>query len=235
MTVRLDGALAKATGMGRKDARQYVNRGAVTVNGEVIRKADFSVSLSDEILFRGEKLDLREHLYVMLCKPEGTVCTTEDVAESVLRLFPDSYRKRLFCVGRLDKDTTGLLLLTDDGDFDHRLMSPKHHAEKEYAVTLAQPLKETDIPLLEGGMTLENGETTRPCRVEKISDGECRITLCEGKYHQVKRMFAAVGNRVTALRRIRIGNLPLDPTLADGEWRDLTEEEIALLSAKSEL
>ena len=170
----------------------------------------------------------------MLCKPDGTVCTTEDVAESVLRLFPDSYRKRLFCVGRLDKDTTGLLLLTDDGDFDHRLMSPKHHAEKEYAVTLAQPLKETDLPLLEGGMTLENGETTRPCRVEKSSDRECRIILCEGKYHQVKRMFAAVGNRVTALRRIRIGTLPLDPTLADGEWRDLTEEEISLLSAKSE-
>lgn len=232
--MRLDGALAKATGMGRKDARQWVSRGAVTVNGAVVRKADCSVSLADEICFRGEKLDLREHLYVMLCKPDGTVCTTEDVAESVLRLFPDSYRKRLFCVGRLDKDTTGLLLLTDDGDFDHRLMSPKHHAEKEYAVTLAKPLNEGDLALLEGGMTLENGETTLPCRVTKTSDTECRIVLCEGKYHQVKRMFAAVGNRVTVLRRVRIGNLLLDPALADGEWRNLTEEEITLLSAKRE-
>ena len=229
--MRLDGALAKATGMGRKDARQWVGRGVVTVNGEVVRKADFVVSLADEICFRGERLDLREHLYVMLCKPAGTVCTTEDVGESVLRLFPDSYRKRLFCVGRLDKDTTGLLLLTDDGDFDHRLMSPRHHAEKEYTVILAQSLKEGDVALLEGGMTLENGEKTLPCRVVPDSDTQCRMILCEGKYHQVKRMFAAVGNRVIGLRRIRIGSLPLDPSLREGEWRDLTEEEIRLLQS----
>ena len=230
--MRLDGAVALGTGMGRKESRQWVSKGAVSVNGAVIKKADFAVSSEDEIRFRGEILDLREQLYFMLCKPDGYVSTTEDTEESVLRLFPEKYRKRLFCVGRLDKDTTGLLLLTDDGEFDHRLMSPRHHAEKEYLVTLAQGISSEDIFRLEGGMILENGEKTRPCRIEKQSDTVCRIVLCEGKYHQVKRMFAAVGNRVTSLRRIRIGSLPLDPALQDGEWRELTGDEVARLSGK---
>lgn len=228
--MRLDGAVAMATGLGRKESRLAVNKGQVTVDGEVIRKADFAVTAANRVVFRGETLDLREHLYFMLCKPDGYVCTTEDTAESVLRLLPEKYKKRLFCVGRLDKDTTGLLLLTDDGAFDHRLMSPKHHAEKEYRVTLANPLSEEDIRALEGGMRLENGEETRPCRVIAEEDRVCRILITEGKYHQVKRMFAAVSNRVTALRRIRIGALTLDPSLADGQWRELTEEEVSLLS-----
>jgi len=221
-----------ATGLGRKECRLAVNKGQVSVDGAVVRKADFAVTAANRVIFRGQELDLREHLYFMLCKPEGTVCTTEDTEESVLRLFPEKYRKRLFCVGRLDKDTTGLLLLTDDGAFDHRLMSPKHHAEKEYRVSLARPLSEADLSALEGGMTLENGERTQPCRVIRDGDTLCRILLCEGKYHQVKRMFAAVSNRVMSLRRLRIGTLSLDPALADGQWRELTEAEVKSLQGE---
>ena len=227
--MRLDAACAMATGKGRKECREAVNRGQVTVDGAVIRKADFAVTGANRVIFRGEELDLREHLYFMLHKPAGTVCTTDDLPESVLKLFPEKYRKRLFCVGRLDKDTTGLLLLTDDGNFDHRLMSPKHHAEKVYRVTLADPLTDADRIRLEGGVTLENGEATRPCAVEKETDTLCRITLSEGKYHQVKRMFAAVSNHVTALHRESVGGLALDPSLAPGDFRELTEEEVARL------
>lgn len=231
--MRLDAACALATGKSRKDCRDAIRRGNVTVDGTVMKKADAAVSQKNTVCFCGEVLDLREHLYVMLCKPADTVCTTEDVPESVLHLFPEKYRKRLFCVGRLDKDTTGLLLLTDDGAFDHRLMSPRHHAEKEYAVTLARPLSDEDVAVLEGGMTLENGEKTLPCRVIRDSEIACRIVLCEGKYHQVKRMFAAVSNRVMGLRRISLGGVALDESLADGQWRELTEEELAVLTQAS--
>lgn len=232
--MRLDAACALATGKSRKDCREAIRRGCVTVDGRMEKRADASVSDTNTVSFDGEKLDLREHLYFMLCKPEGTICTTDDVPESVLRLFPEKYRKRLFCVGRLDKDTTGLLLLTDDGAFDHHLMSPRHHAEKEYAVTLARPLSDADIAAIEPGMTLENGEKTLPCRVIRETDVTCRIILCEGKYHQVKRMFAAVSNRVIALRRVSLGGVPLDPSLADGHWRELTEAEILHLTKKKE-
>lgn len=227
--MRLDAAVAMATGKGRKECREAVRKGLVTVNGIPVKKADAAVSGRDTVSYLGQALDLREHLYFLLDKPAGYVCTTEDTDESVLRLFPEKYRKRLFCVGRLDKDTTGLLLLTDDGAFDHRLMSPKHHAQKEYAVTLARPLSEADAALLEGGITLGNGEETLPCTILHREGNTCHIVLCEGKYHQVKRMFAAVSNRVEALRRVRIGSLVADGSLGSGAWRELTEEEISLL------
>ncbi len=224
--MRLDGALAKATGKGRRECRELIQKGRVTVDGTTVKKADFSVKEGQSVALDGASLDLREHLYFMLHKPQGTVSTTENIPESVLSLFPPPYQKRLFCVGRLDKDTTGLLFLTDDGDFDHRLMSPKHHGEKVYEVTLARPLSAADAAILEGGITLENGEETRPCRVEILTEMTCNITLSEGKYHQVKRMFAAVGNRVESLHRISVGGVLLDESLAPGQFRELTEEEI---------
>lgn len=228
--MRLDAACAMATGKGRKECREAIRKGLVTVDGNPVKKADVSITKENTVCFAGELLDLREHLYFMLHKPVDTVCTTEDLPESVLKLFQEKYRKRLFCVGRLDKDTTGLLLLTDDGDFDHRLMSPKHHAQKEYLVTLTRPLSEDDIARMEPGMTLENGETTLPCQVIKTGENTCKILLSEGKYHQVKRMFAAVSNRVVGLHRNSIGGLVLDSTLASGQFRELTEDEVSFLS-----
>ncbi len=227
--MRLDGALAKATGKGRKECREVIQKGRVTVDGLPVKKADFAVKEGQTICLDGVPVDVREHLYFMLHKPFGTVSTTENIPESVLSLFPPQYRKRLFCVGRLDKDTTGLLFLTDDGEFDHRLMSPKHHAEKVYSVTLSRPLSAADAAVLEGGMTLENGEKTQPCRVEMLTETTCNITLSEGKYHQVKRMFAAVGNRVETLHRTSVGGVCLDDSLAPGQFRELTEEEISCL------
>lgn len=229
--MRLDAACALATGKGRKECRDGIRKGLVTVNGEIVRRAEMPVSSADSVAWQGEVLDLREHLYFMLCKPAGVVCTTEDLPESVLTLFPPKYRKRLFCVGRLDKDTTGLLFLTDDGDFDHKLMSPKHHAEKVYSVTLARPLTQKDRLFLEAGITLENGEQTLPCRITPQTEETCLIALREGKYHQVKRMFAAVSNRVERLRRISVGGVCLDETLADGQWRELTSEEVEILKS----
>lgn len=228
--MRLDAACALATGKSRRDVREALRRGSIKVDGVSEKKADRTVNENSVVEWNGEVLDLRPHLYMMLHKPADTVCTTEDVPESVLRLFPEKYRKRLFCVGRLDKDTTGLLLLTDDGAFDHGLMSPKHHAEKEYFVTLARPLSVEDVLRLESGMTLENGETTQPCRVVAEGECTCRIFLREGKYHQVKRMFAAVSNRVVGLHRSALGGVALDSSLAPGAYRELTAEEIALLS-----
>ncbi len=227
--MRLDAACALATGKGRKECRETIRKGLVTVDGIPVKKADQWVTETNTLCFCGEELDLREHLYFMLHKPAGTVCTTEDVDDGVLKLFPEKYRKRLFCVGRLDKDTTGLLLLTDDGEFDHRLMSPKHHVEKGYAVSLAVPLSEEDVASLEAGMTLENGEKTLPCRVERRTDTQCRIFLKEGKYHQVKRMFAAASNRVIGLHRFSLGGLLLDSSLPPGQFRELTEVEINIL------
>lgn len=227
--MRLDAACSLALGLSRRESREEIRRGRVTVDGTVEKRADLPVGAGNRVSCGGVELDLREHLYFMLSKPAGTVCTTEDTAESVLRLFPSQYRRRLFCVGRLDKDTTGLLFLTDDGEFDHRLMSPKHHAEKQYAVTLARPLDPDAVARLEGGMTLENGEVTLPCRVDPGDGIRCSVILREGKYHQVKRMFAAVGNRVVALSRVSVGGVRLDPSLAPGAWRELTAQELALL------
>ncbi len=230
--MRLDAACALATGKSRKECREGLRKGLVTVNGSVEKRADCTVSGSDSVLWDGEPLDLREHLYFMLNKPSGLVCTTEDTEESVLRLFPLRYRKRLFCVGRLDKDTTGLLLLTDDGEFDHKLMSPKHHAEKVYAVSLAHPLSNEDKKNLEGGILLKNGERTQPCQITVQTQTSCLIALCEGKYHQVKRMFAAVSNCVLSLKRLSVGGLVLDDVLKEGEWRELTCEEVEFLKTR---
>ena len=227
--MRLDAVCARATGMSRKESRLAVRSGRVYLNGKCVKNEGAEVAPGDAVTLDGEALDLREHLYLMLNKPAGTVCTADPVPESVLNLLSPALRRRLFCVGRLDKDTTGLLLLTDDGALDHRLMSPKHHAQKVYLATLARPVTEEEKLRLEQGMTLENGEKTLPCKAEPEED-RCRLTLREGKYHQVKRMFAATGNRVTALHREKIGGVPLDPALAPGEYRELTEEELALLS-----
>jgi pseudouridine synthase len=218
--------------MSRRAAEEEIKDGNVSVNGHVAETGTKVDPASDIVTVRGKRIryERREYTYIMLNKPRGYLCSTSDDRGRKCVTDLIDLDKRIYPVGRLDLISEGMLLLTDDGAFDHRLMSPKHHAEKEYRVTLANPLSEEDIRALEGGMRLENGEETRPCRVIAEEDRVCRILITEGKYHQVKRMFAAVSNRVTALRRIRIGGLPLDPSLADGEWRELTEEEVTLLS-----
>ena len=171
--------------------------------------------------------------YFMLNKPQGYVCSTEDPDHpTVLYFLDEPVAYKLHAAGRLDIDTTGLVLMTDDGQWSHRITSPRHHCEKTYLVTLENPLSADTAEQFAKGVQLHNEkDLTKPAVLEEVTPTEVRLTISEGRYHQVKRMFAAVGNRVVGLHRERIGEIALDPTLEPGEYRPLTEEEIASVGA----
>ena len=229
--MRLDKLLSASTGMSRADSAGAIRRGEVSVNGTTVRRPDLKVDeFSADVLFRGAPAVFRQFVYVMLNKPAGTVSTTDDTERSVMKLLPKEFlRHGMFPCGRLDADTTGLLLLTDDGALAHRLLSPRHHAEKEYRFRCDPPLTEEMRVRLEGGLPLGDF-VSKPARVSAEGGGEeGTVVLTEGKYHQIKRMFEAVGSRITALERIRFGGLVLDPSLAPGECRRLTPEEEEIL------
>lgn len=220
MTMRLDQFISQATGMSRAHAQRCIRGRQVSVAGEVITKAAQHIDPTAEVLLEGEPLALPGDIYLMLNKPAGVVSATQDPAQpTVMDLIDHPHWYTLHVVGRLDKDTTGLLLLTNDGNWSHRLTSPRHHVDKVYLATLAEPLSEAAAQQLRTGVML-NGEKqpTLPATVEILSDQQVRLTLHEGKYHQVKRMLAAVGNRVTALHRERVGEWSLPEDLAEGEW-----------------
>lgn len=217
----------------RKETAQAARKGAVRVNGEICREPDMHIDPEkDEISFFDRIIRYEKYRYIMLNKPDGYVSATEDGdAPTVLELLPDEYKKfDLFPCGRLDKHTLGLMLITDNGELAHRLLSPKHHVSKTYAYESKFPLSEADRVRLEAGVTLDDGYETLPAKIE-LDEGASsgKITLTEGKYHQIKRMFEAVGNKITALERISFGPLVLDPELERGEWRHLTADEISAL------
>lgn len=233
--MRLDKFLVSTGKISRSDAGRAARGGKITVNGAVEKKADRHIDPdTDVVTLHGERIVYRRYTYIMLNKPEGYVSATEDGRDpTVLELLPEEHQRiGLFPCGRLDKYTLGLMLLTNDGDLSHRLLSPRHHVEKRYAYTCRLPLLPEDIEQLERGVELEDGYTTKPARM--IAEAQSRqgiIVLTEGKYHQIKRMFEAVGNKIETLERITFGPLSLDPSLDRGEWRYLTEEEIALLQS----
>jgi 16S rRNA pseudouridine516 synthase len=173
--------------------------------------------------------------YFMLNKPEGYVCSTDDPDHpTVLYFLDEPVAHKLHAAGRLDIDTTGLVLMTDDGQWSHRITSPRHHCEKTYLVTLESPVSDDTAEHFAKGVQLHNEkDLTKPAVLEVITPTEVRLTISEGRYHQVKRMFAAVGNHVVGLHRERIGAIELDPDLAPGEYRPLTEEEIASVGLPS--
>lgn len=226
--MRLDKYLCHATSLSRSQAQTAIRRGQVKVDGEVMKCPDFKLSAENVVEWREQQVNLSGKRYYMLHKPQGVVCATvDDQHKTVLDLFDVQLRKGLHVAGRLDIDATGLVLLTDDGDWSHRITSPKRDCGKTYRVTLAEPLDATLVERFAEGIELRNEKKkTRPAMLEIIAANEACLTISEGKYHQVKRMFAAVGNRVTALHRERIGALQLDPVLQPGEWRSLTEQEI---------
>ena len=200
------------------------------VNGTVVRDVSFAVTDSDEVRVNGIVTDTSEFVYLMLNKPCGFVSTTDADEENVLSFVPSElFRKGMFPVGRLDKDTSGLIFLTNDGAFSHMLTSPSRHVEKEYIATLERPLDEICFEFFAEGMTLKDGFTTRPAKLERLGEKKACVVISEGKYHQVRRMFACCGNRVETLKRVRIGGVELDPTLEEGEVRKLTDEELDLL------
>ncbi len=230
--MRLDKFLSVTGYLSRSESARAAKQGRITVNGSCV--SDNSVKIDenkDVIILDGERIVYREHTYIMLNKPDGYISATDDPRQmTVLELLPERLRRiGLFPCGRLDIDTLGLLILTDDGPLAHRLISPKHHAEKVYYFRTARPLERVDE--LEKGVELDDGYVTLPAKCEKTGEREGLLTLTEGKYHQVKRMLAAVGNHCEFLERVSFGGIELDRTLVRGGWRYLTEEEETLLKS----
>lgn len=229
---RLDKRLVGTGNWSRKEAKELAKAGRVTVNGQVVRQSDVKVEETDLIAVDGSPIEAAGPVYLMLHKPAGLVSATEDAREkTVLSLLPERYQKLgLFPAGRLDKDTEGLLLMTNDGALAHRLLAPKSHVDKVYYVEVDGTLNREDCAAVENGMTLGDGYTCLPGHLEVLEDGHSAyITLHEGKYHQIKRMMAARGKPVVYLKRLKFGPLELDPQLEKGRWRALTEEEISAL------
>nr|WP_319489411.1 pseudouridine synthase [uncultured Caproiciproducens sp.] len=227
---RLDKILALQNVGSRKDAGVMIRRGVVAVNGSAVKKADFKVDTqSDEVTVNGEILMIREYLYLMMNKPAGVLSAARDSrAKTVVDLLPPALKRRgLFPAGRLDKDTEGLLIITDDGVFAHRMLAPKSHVFKVYEAVLARPAAAADIAAFESGVELSD-MTCLPAQLRVLEDGEhprVSIRIREGKFHQVKRMFLARGNEVLKLKRVQIGALLLDERLAPGTARELDESE----------
>lgn len=227
---RLDAVLSACSVGSRSEVKALIRKGKVSVNGTVVRDVSFAVTDSDEVRVNGIVTDTSEFVYLMLNKPCGFVSTTDADEENVLSFVPSElFRKGMFPVGRLDKDTSGLIFLTNDGAFSHMLTSSSRHVEKEYIATLERPLDGICFEFFAEGMTLKDGFTTRPAKLERLGEKKARVVISEGKYHQVRRMFACCGNRVETLKRVRIGGVELDPTLEEGEVRKLTDEELDLL------
>lgn len=231
--MRLDRFLTVTGTCTRSEAKKAVRAGAVSVNGVSVRTSDVSVNEeNDTVVYCGRTVRYRRYNYIMLNKPEGVVSATEDGRDTtVLDLIPEGVRTRgMFPCGRLDKNTLGLMLLTDNGELAHRLLAPKTHVKKVYRFRSKFPVSPEDAARFENGLVLEDGYETKPAEIvlEGDNDGGL-ITLVEGKYHQIKRMLEALDNKITYLERIRFGPLTLDEGLARGEWRYLTESEIAEL------
>jgi 16S rRNA pseudouridine516 synthase len=228
--MRLDKFISQQLGVSRAISGREIRASRVTIDDEVVRDASFKLLPEHQVAFDGNPLTQQNGpRYFMLNKLQGYVCSTDDPDHPTVLYFLDvPVAHKLHAAGRLDIDTTGLVLMTDDGQWSHRITSPRHHCEKTYLVTLESPVEEGTAEHFAKGVQLHNEkDLTKPAVLEVITPTEVRLTISEGRYHQVKRMFAAVGNRVVGLHRERIGEIALDPELAPGEYRPLTEQEIA--------
>ncbi len=229
--MRLDKYLSQATGLSRKDIKRLIHKDLATVNGITTRDSSLHVSEDDLVTFQEMSIDAPRPRYFMMNKPYGYVCSSDDPNNAtVMGLLIDEPRPNdLHLAGRLDLDTTGLLLITDDGQWSHKITSPKHKQGKRYLLETADPIPESTVEKFAQGVQLLNEKhPTQPAELEILGVDEAFLTLTEGRYHQVKRMFAAVGNKVIKLHRDRIGHIALDESLAPGEYRELTEDEINL-------
>lgn len=232
--MRLDKFLANA-GIGtRSEVKQYIKKGLIQVNGAPAKKADMSISEdTDEILFQNKPVTLQKWFYYLMNKPQGVISATEDnFQKTVLDLLGADKRNDIFPVGRLDKDTEGLLLLTNDGALAHDLLSPKKHVSKTYYAKIEGVVTESDVNIFKNGVKIDEGFTALPANLKILSSdtvSEIEVEIFEGKFHQVKRMFQAVDKKVLFLKRLSMGPLALDETLAPGKYRPLTEQELHIL------
>lgn len=232
---RIDKVLSNMGFGTRKEVKALVKGGKITVNGGVVKDSSQHVlPETDEIYVAGKKLLYRKYVYIMLNKPQGVISATEDeYDETVIDLLPDELR--IFNpspVGRLDKDTEGLLLITNDGELNHLLLSPRRHVPKRYYAKIKGTVTEEDKLKFKSGVVLDDGYKTMPAELDIINSNEVseiEVTIYEGKYHQVKRMFEAVGKEVIYLKRLQMGPLKLDESLTTGEYRELFEEELEML------
>ena len=226
--MRLDKFLCDTAGLTRTEAKNAVKKGQIAVNGQVQKAADFKVKeTTDTVTFQGKPLSYAAFHYYMLHKPAGVITATEDKKEStVMDILREEKVKNLFPVGRLDKDTEGLLLVTDDGELAHNLLSPKKHVDKEYLVKVRDSISEEDCRKLSEGVDIGDEKPTAPAKVERVAEKEILLTIREGRFHQVKRMLQAVGNEVLYLKRLSMGSLRLPEDLEKGAYRPLLEEEL---------
>lgn len=238
--MRLDKLLANMGYGSRKEVKQLLKEKAVTVDGIVVKDAAMKVDPEkQDVSVYGERVIYTEFIYLMMNKPPGVISATEDrYDETVIDLLdPLAQHFKPFPVGRLDKDTEGLLLITNDGNLSHNLLSPKKHVPKTYYATIDGIVTETDIEAFRQGVELDDGYVTKPGELVILKSGdisEIELTIQEGKFHQVKRMFEAVGKKVTYLKRLSMGSLVLDEALELGDYRELTEEELKLLTTYRE-
>ena len=227
---RLDKIIANRGVASRREVRELVRQGRVLVDGVPAAAPDMKVAAETAaIVVDGVAVSGERFLYLLLHKPAGVLTATEDRRQpTVLELVPEACRRRgLAPVGRLDKDTEGLLLLTDDGELTHRLLSPKYHVDKVYYARVAGTPDEADAAAFAAGLVLDDGLRCLPAKLEPLGDGECLVTLREGKFHQVKRMLASRGKPVRYLKRLSMGPLRLEDTLLPGQCRELSPEELA--------
>ncbi len=245
MKMRLDKFIADYTELTRSQAKKVIRDGEIRVNGTVTKKGDDKVSFSDSIFWGEQEIRGQQYQYIMLNKPAGVVSATTDnhdttVVELLRQTNPfegeevfSLLAKDLFPMGRLDKDTEGLLILTNDGELAHRILSPKYHVAKKYFVRLDGDLEHSDIDAMKNGLDIGEKHLTKPAQLEILTDRECYLTITEGKFHQVKRMFAVLGKHVVYLKRMSMGEVELDEKLPSGSWRFMSEEEIERLKGDS--
>lgn len=233
---RLDKVLSNLGYGTRKEIKQVVRKGLIEVNGEIVKDNGMQIDPEvDKVLVNGEEIFYRKYIYLMMNKPDGVVSATFDNRdETVIDLLEIEHQVfEPFPVGRLDKDTVGLLLLTNDGELNHRLISPKWKVDKVYYAKIDKKVTEADIKKFKNGITLDDGYICKEAKLEILessdSGSEVMITIQEGKFHQVKRMFEAVDKSVVYLKRVEFGTLQLDKDLEEGEYRELTEEEVVIL------
>lgn len=235
---RLDKIIANTSTFSRKEVHRMIKSGTVRVNGITVKDRGFYIDPeSDSVSINGEELILEKYIYIMLNKPEGVVSAARDEKEkTVIDLVPPEFKKKnLFPAGRLDRNTTGFVLITDNGDFAHKILSPKNHIDKTYEARLEHSISPQELEMIENGITLGDGTKCLPAKLCVLEDGETplvQVIIHEGKYHQIKRMFAAAGNAVIQLKRTKMGGLELDKTLLPGECRILTKEEVLLISSE---
>lgn len=236
--VRLDKLLSSQGFGSRIEIKNLLKQGNVIINGKIVRSAEYkSDSEKDNIFVNGKQINYQKNVYYMLNKPQGVVSASRDPKErTVLDLLPQEMRRPgLFPAGRLDKDTEGLIIITDDGAFAHEILSPKKHVDKKYFAILDSTIKPEQIELFENGVTLSDGYECMPARLEIIKNDEnaqVYVTLREGKYHQIKRMFLSFGTTVIYLKRLSMGGLFLDDVLKKGDFKQLNDSEVNMIYNK---